>query len=255
MTDFASQSSPPLPAADGPPVPAYLRERYAWAYLHPGALRLFDHPLIVSGILWGNYGRLKRAAFAEIAAGRRVLQPACVYGDFSRDLAAWIGERGSLDVTDIAPIQVANCRRKLAHLPYVRVRRADAAVPGGGPYDVVCCFFLVHEIPDRYKGAVVDGLLRAVAPGGKVVFVDYHRPHALHPLRRVMSFVFDTLEPFARTLWSREIEDFARAGAGFAWRKQTYFGGLYQKVVAEARGGSGRDAPDTGEAGKGNWSG
>ncbi len=105
----------------------------------------------------------------------------------------------------------------------------------GGPYDAVCCFFLLHELPDAHKARVVDGLLASVADGGKVVFVDYHRPHPLHPLRAPMSLVFRSLEPFAGTLWRREIASLA-ANPGFVWRKQTLFGGLYQKVVAERRG-------------------
>ena len=46
------------------------------------------------------------------------------------------------------------------------------------------------------------------------------------------SIVFDTLEPHAKGLWRHEISDFASAAEGFTWRKQTYFGGLYQKTVA-----------------------
>jgi SAM-dependent methyltransferase len=234
MTEIATHESPALQTAEAPPVPAYLQERYAWAYLRPASLRVLDRRLVVSGILWGNYARLKRAALDEIRAGQRVLQAACVYGDLSPDLAAWVGAEGRLDVVDVAPIQVANCRRKLAAFSNACARRADAAAPGGGPYDVVCCFFLLHEIPDEHKGSVVDGLLASVAPGGKVVFVDYHRPHRLHPLRLPTGLVFDLLEPFARTLWQREIQNLAGAADRFVWRKHTYFGGLYQKVVAEA---------------------
>lgn len=217
-----------------PEVPAYLRETYAWAYLKPASLLVFDHSIVVSAILWGNAERLKRAAFAEIRPGQTVLQPACVYGSFSRDLAMVVGLQGRLEVTDIAPIQVANCDRKLRKFPYARVRVADAAAPGGGPYDVVCCFLLLHELPDEYKRRVVDGLLNSLAPGGKVVFVDYHLPSPFHPLKRPMGVVFDCLKPFAKALWRSEISTFASTPERFHWRKDTYFGGLFQKVVAQA---------------------
>jgi SAM-dependent methyltransferase len=114
----------------------------------------------------------------------------------------------------------------------------DAADPVGGLYDVVCCFFLLHEMPEHYKRRVVDTLLDAVRPGGKAVFVDYHRPHWLHPLKGVMSLVFDFLEPFAKDLWVTEIADYAARGGEFTWRKCTYFGGLYQRTVAERQLGS-----------------
>ena len=92
-----------------------------------------------------------------------------------------------------------------------------------------------HELPDDYKRAVVDASLASLASGGKAIFVDYHRPHWAHPLRGVMSLVFDLLEPFAKKMWSREIAGFATDGRDFTWRKQTSFGGLYQMTVAHRR--------------------
>ena len=221
--------------AEAPEIPAYLRDIYYWAYLNPRNVRLLDRELVVSIILWGQHRRLQRAALAELRPGQRVLQPASVYGDFSPGLARHLGPRGRLEVTDIAPIQVASCRRKLRGLPQASARRADARRPGGDPYDAVCCYFLLHELPEDYKREVVDALLASVVPGGKVVFVDYHKPHWAHPLKGVTSIIFDTLEPFAKSLWHHEIADFATDPGGFRWRQETYFGGLFQKVVAERR--------------------
>ena len=216
-----------------PQIPDYLEDHYWWAYLRPASVKVFDHNPIVSAILWGCYGRLKRAAFVELKAGQKVLQAACVYGDFSPHLANLVGTDGRLDIIDIAALQVANCRRKLREFPHAQVRVADAAKPGSGVHNVVLCFFLLHELPDNYKRDVIDALLKRAGPDGKVVFIDYHRPHHLHPLRPIMSFVFDCLEPFAKTLWRREISSYAPAADKFTWRKETYFGGLYQKVLAE----------------------
>ena len=219
-------------AALAPAIPDYLVNTYYWAYLNPRNVRLLDREIVVSVILWGQHRRLRREAFRELRPGQKVLQPACVYGDFSPALARHLGPRGSLEVIDVAPIQVAGCRRKLRGLPQAHVRLADAAAPGGGPYDAVCCYFLLHELPEDYKRAVVDALLMSVVPGGKVVFMDYHKPHPAHPLKGVTSIVFDTLEPYAKGLWRHEISDFAGAADGFVWRKETFFGGLYQKTVA-----------------------
>jgi SAM-dependent methyltransferase len=213
-------------------IPSYLEDYYRWAYLRPASLAAFDHDPIVSAILWGQYGRLKRAALAEIRPGQRVLQAACVYGGLSPLLAGLVGEDGGLDVVDVVPLQVANCRRKLVDFPHAVARLADVATPGGGPYDAVLCFFLLHELPDDRKRAVVDGLLGSLAPGGKVIFIDYHRPHFLHPLMLVQNLVFTLLEPFAKRLWQTEIAALAKDAGSFDWRKQTYFGGLFQKVVA-----------------------
>ncbi len=213
-------------------IPLYLRRTYAWAYLWPNSIRLLDRPAVVSAILWGNYGRLRDAALAEVAPGQDVLQPACVYGDFSPRLATHLGPEGHLTVADVAPQQAENCRRKLGSHANATVRVCDAADHTPASYDAVSCFFLLHEMPDDHKRRVVDALLAAVRPGGKVVFVDYHGPHAAHPLRPVMSLVFDLLEPFAKALWRHEIRDYATQAADFRWTKETYFGGLYQKTVA-----------------------
>ncbi len=215
-----------------PAVPDYLQDTYSWAYLNPSALGLLDRPLVVSTILWGNYQSLQRATFEELRPGQRVLQPACVYGDFSPNLAAFLGPRGRLDVIDVAPLQIENCRRKLSAFVNATASVRDAADHGGIEYDAVCCFFLLHEMPDYYKRRVVAALLRAVHPGGKVVFVDYNRPHWAHPLKPVMSLVFDCLEPYAKGLWVNEIVGYTSPADEFTWIKQTYFGGLYQKVVA-----------------------
>lgn len=226
--------SEPIPRE--PEVPAYLRDTYHWAYLSPRGVQILDRPSIVSLILWGNYHRLRRATFAEFASGEAVLQPACVYGNFSIDLARHLGSEGRLDITDISSIQVEMSRRKFRDIPQIKVELADAATVAGASYDSVCCFFLLHEVPDDYKRRIVNRLLSLVGPLGKVVFVDYHRPRPWHPLKPVMATVFRLLEPFADTLWRHEIADFADRPGDFEWSKETYFGALYQKVVARRRG-------------------
>jgi len=127
----------------------------------------------------------------EMAPGQRVLQAACVYGEFSTHLAKFLGPDGRLDVVDVAPIQAENSRRKLAPMANSRVRIADAADPGGGDYDTVVSFLLLHEVPDDYKRRVIDGLLARIGDKGRVVFIDYHKPVWWHTLKPLMSLIFD----------------------------------------------------------------
>ncbi len=216
-------------------VPDYLRDIYTWAYLRPKSVRLLDRSSVVNTILWGNYPRLLRAALAEIRPGQRVYQPACVYGGFSQSIVEFLGSDGHLDVGDVAPVQVENCRRKLGDCKNLRVKLHNAAVKLPEVYDVVCCFFLLHEVPESYKRSIVDTLLDATQLGGKAVFIDYHRPHRAHPLKWIMSFANEMLEPFAKALWVNEISTYSSHPDKFSWSKTTYFGGLYQKVVAVRR--------------------
>jgi SAM-dependent methyltransferase len=217
-------------------LPEYLVKTYGWAYLTPASVVLLDNRIALTVILWGNLPRLVRAACEEFAAGQRVLQAASAYGNISTELAETVGAGGQLEVIDIAPLQVRHLRRKLVDFPQAQVRHGDAAVPAGGFYDGVCCFFLLHEVPDDTKRAVVDALLGSVPPGGRVVFVDYHRPVAWHPLRSVMHLVFRLLEPYAFGLIETDIAALAGRPEEFSWRKEIYFGGLYQKVVAVRKG-------------------
>ena len=224
-----------LPAVDAiaqSALPDYLVDTYSWAYLRPRSLHLLDRHFVVNGILWGNYRRLADWACTHFSGGERLLQAASVYGDLSARLAERVGASGFLDVIDIAPLQVNHCRKKLAGRGNVSVHVADAAAPPRSGYDGICCFFLLHEIPDRHRRLVVDALLAAVRPGGIVVFVDYHRPAWWNPLRPVMALVFRWLEPYADALLQTRIEDVATRTVDVEWKSETRFGALYQKVVA-----------------------
>lgn len=216
-------------------VPRYLRDVYRWAYLDRRNARYLDHDAVVWALLWGNSNRLQQALFSEIEAGEKVLQAAHVYGRLIPKLAQTIGRAGRLDVIDIAPLQVALCRRKLRPFANAHARVADAAEQQSHTYDAAISFFLLHELPNSYKHAVVDALLSSVSETGKVVFIDYHGPASWHPLRGLMKTVFDHLEPFAETMWHHKISDFAGNPELFDWRTETYFGGLYQKTVASRR--------------------
>ena len=75
----------------GPPpgIPEYLQETYWWAYLHPNSFWFFEREWVVNLILWGNMKQLTNAVLEGLPPQpfSRVLQIACVYGDFSNRLA------------------------------------------------------------------------------------------------------------------------------------------------------------------------
>ncbi|CCQ75199.1 rhodoquinone biosynthesis methyltransferase RquA [Magnetospira sp. QH-2] len=225
------------PAVSPPSIPKYLIDTYDWAYLNPTGVRLLDRDIMVRTILWGNANRLMQAAFKEFKPGEKVLQAAQVYGQFSANLARHIGPEGQLDVVDIVPLQVKNCGERLKDFPWARARLADAAEPGGGPYDAICCYFLLHEMPHQKKVDVVRGLLESVRPGGRVCFVDYHKPARCHPLRGLMGLIWRKLEPYAIELTETDIKTLAGDFERVSWSKETFFGGLYQKVVATRSAG------------------
>jgi ubiquinone/menaquinone biosynthesis C-methylase UbiE len=224
--------TPESPLASAPELPEYMQKTYFWAYVNPRNVRLLDREIVVRTILWQQHRKLQKLAFSEIQPGQSVLQPASVYGSFAPNLAAHVGSSGSLVVVDVTKVQVQSVGRKLKEFSHATVHHANIVDFGKRPFDVVCCYFLLHEIPEDYKFKVVNHLLEKVEPGGKVVFVDYHKPRWWHPLKLITSIVFDTLEPFAKSLWRNEIKSFAHHADQFSWQQETIFAGLFQKVVA-----------------------
>ena len=217
-------------------VPAYLEKTYWWAYVHPQAVRVFERQWLVNAILWGNFAKLRDAALDELGrhiAGR-TLQIACVYGDFSPQLAGRIAPGGSLDVVDVLPIQLNNLRKKLSPDTRVTALLGDSANLrfADATYDQTILFFLLHEQPETVRRRTLGEAVRVTRPGGRIVIVDYHLPQRFHPLRYLFRPILRWLEPYALDLWNHDLDKWlpATIRAGQI-QKETLFGGLYQKLV------------------------
>jgi ubiquinone/menaquinone biosynthesis C-methylase UbiE len=228
-------------------VPGYLHETYWWAYVHPRAVRFFERQWLVNLILWGNFARLRDAALDEL--GRpvegRTLQVACVYGDFSTRLAERVAPDGWLDIVDVLPIQLTNLSKKLPTDARATAHLRDSCDLGfpDGSYDQVLMFFLLHEQPEEIRQRTLHEAVRVVKPGGRLVIVDYHSPGPLHPLRYLFRPVLGALEPFALELWHHEISKWLPKTVHARVHKETYYGGLYQKLVVTVHGDSGLQSP------------
>jgi ubiquinone/menaquinone biosynthesis C-methylase UbiE len=237
VSDYAAPE-PRLAAVQTPPViPEYLQDTYWWAYLHPKALHFFEREWVVNLILWGNMRKLTRTVLDEMSLppNSRVLQVACVYGEFSSLLAGHLAGNGSqLDLVDVAPIQLQNAREKLAAHGNVHYHHQDSSaltLPADS-YDQTVVFFLLHEQPEDVRRKTIAEAIRVTRPGGKVIFVDYHGPRRSNPFRYVMKPVLTWLEPFAMDLWRQELPEFMPASVRpEQLQSEFYFGGLYQKIV------------------------
>jgi ubiquinone/menaquinone biosynthesis C-methylase UbiE len=216
--------------------PHYLTAHYWWAYVHPTAVWFFERQWLVNLILWGNYAWLRNAAVAELGDDLpgTTLQVACVYGDLTtRLISRATACGGRLDVIDVLPVQLENLRNKLPSGTATRLLAMDSAdlnLPDAS-YDRALLFFLLHEQPKSYRERTLSEVFRVVRPGGKIVIVDYALPRWWHPLRYLWRPLLAALEPFALDLWRHEIAHWLPAPARAGWRKQLFFGGLYQKVV------------------------
>lgn len=241
-------SADPLVVSAGEAVPWYLARNYWWAYVHPRGVRVFERQWLVNLILWGNFARLRDAAIRALGAELpgRTLQISCVYGDLTSRIAKLLSGRGAaLHVVDVLRIQLDNLARKLPALdagqgardgspkPSIELIQGDSAALdlASASYDRALIFFLLHEQPAEVRRRTLSEALRVVKPGGRVVIIDYHRPHPLNPLYWPMACVLSTLEPFALDLWRNDLTRWFPDGRRVAGlTRQTFFGGLYQLV-------------------------
>jgi ubiquinone/menaquinone biosynthesis C-methylase UbiE len=214
-------------------VPGYLERVYWWAYVHPGAVRVFERQWLVNLILWGNFNRLRDEALDALGEriDGRTLQIACVYGNLTERLRRRLTPGGSLDVVDVLRVQLDNLGRKLPGDPRVGLMQGDSSSLdiASGSYDRALLFFLLHEQPEEVRRRTLAEAVRILKPGGRLVIVDYHRPRRTHPLYLPMVAILRTLEPFAMDLWRHEVGEWLPGSVSV--EKTTYFGGLYQLLT------------------------
>jgi len=234
---YSTVESRPVTVMPVPEIPEYLQDTYWWAYLHPKSFYFFEREWVVNLILWGNMKRLTESVLQEMQPKRssRVLQVACVYGDFSNRVADYLGKSDShLEIVDVAPIQIENVKKKVAAHANVSVHHQDStalAFPAAS-FDQTLVFFLLHEQPEYARRKTIEEAIRVTRPGGKVIFVDYHGPKRSNPMRYVMKPILGWLEPFAMDLWREELPAYMPKGVKPGQiQSDFYFGGLYQKIV------------------------
>lgn len=217
-------------------VPQYLEKYYWWAYARPWASRVFDYQLTVNAILLGNYNRLRDEAIKELGPdfSGRTLQVGCCYGNLTPFLATCVAKsRGTIDVIDILPAQIKNLGKKIKPGEPVSVSLMDAAALDlpDNTYDHVVVFLLLHEEPQAYRERTLHEALRVLKPGGKIVVIDYAHPAWWHPARFTTIPLYSLLKPPAVEVWKHGLPSVLSEMAGSEWRKESYFGGLFQKFV------------------------
>lgn len=222
-------------SASLPALPAYLKDTYSWAYVTPEAIKRFERQWLVNLILWGNFARLRDLALDSFGWHLKgsSLQIACVYGDLTAHLAARHENESQLDVIDVLPSQIDNLKQKLGQESRVGIQLANsAALPQAtASYDRALLFFLLHEQPLEVRILSIREAFRVVTPGGRITFVDYHRPKPWHPLYPLMKGVLAKFEPYALDLWRTEIKDwFPGDMPPASINKRTCFGDLYQVI-------------------------
>ncbi len=217
-------------------LPLYSKEIYGWLYNSFKWSRFFDSPKLLGFLTLGNYKKLTNAAVKEVRPGLKVLQTGVCFGNMIEKMAEQIGFDGKYEIMDVNRLQLEMCEEKYKYLySNLKFIHQDATKPIKNKYDVIVCYMLMHEMPIQSKVRLVENLLDSLNDRGKAVFIDYHNPVKLHPLRYFVRMFNRLYQPFAEKMWDREIHSFALKKTDFIWRKTTYFGRMYQKVVAQKK--------------------
>ena len=218
-------------------IPGYITSLYKKAYMNHRYFNRFDSDFFAYLSTFGNYGRLSTSLLNEIDSGDSVLQVGNSYGVLIKQIAEKVGENGFFEIIDVLPVQTNNARLKLSPWPFFKATAADAEFFKGSKYDVIVCYFLLHELPDAKKSRVIKNLLSLLTPHGKIVFIDYHHPHKFNIFKYLLIALNRLIEPFAESLMTKDIKEFIPKDSKYIWTVKPYFGGLYQKTIVKRKKG------------------
>lgn len=235
---------PALSLANPPPIPDYLQIYYWWAYISPTMIRTLDHQFLVDIVLWGHFSKLRDAAVDALQTENgliqgKTLQMSCVYANLTEALVERLAPEASLDVIDVVPAQLENLCRKLHRSKSSKLDQVALSCHDANDlrdfedesFDQVLLFFLLHETPDDVRQQALAEAYRVLKPnGGKLVLIDYHKPASLL-WQGIMSTMYRIYEPFAQDLWMHDLSSWMPEPLT-SIKKSTFFGGLYQRVVA-----------------------
>ena len=214
-------------------LPLYISEIYGWLYNSVKWSSFFDRIGFLRFFTLGMNKKLVDVLIKEIHQGDKVLQIGATFGNQIDKTAEKIGFNGKYDIVDVNRFQLERVEAKYKYVySTMSFFHQDGVAPIKDKYDVAICYLLLHELPILTKIKMVDNVLASVKDKGKVVFIDYNNPRPWHPLRYVVKVINRLYQPFAEKIWDREIHTFATKKTDFIWRKTTYFGRMYQKVVA-----------------------
>ena len=211
--------------------PAYVKEIYGKIYENQKLCRFLDDDRIVSLMTWGLQNRMVDDLVKEISTNSKVLQIGCTFGKQIGAVAEKIGAYGKYVIEDVCPQQLDRCRSKEIYQK-ITFQSHDASRPHSEKYDTVICYMLLHELPPVTKAKVINNALDSVDEGGKVIFIDYHKPSKWNLLRFLIKPFNRLYQPFAESMWKYGIDSYAKNKECFVWRKKTYGGRMYQKLVA-----------------------
>lgn len=141
---------------------------------------------LVTGLLSFGHGRVpyaRLAGLAGVAPGERVLDVGCGTGSLALAAQALVGTAGTVCGIDASAPMIERAMRKARQrgVPVdFRLGRAEALPFADGSFDAVYGTLMLHHLPRSVRRRCVTEMARVVAPGGRVLVVDYHASSVRH---------------------------------------------------------------------------
>lgn len=220
-------------------VPEYLKSVYNRRYFHPFFSQIFDDEWMAAIGTFFCQNKLTQCVTKEIFENNDVLQLGLASGNFERRIAEKINSKGQYHIEDLSAQHIKAVQPRISFWQNIVIMERDFTTPGtkqNKKYNAVIGYFVLHEIPDARKRALLQRAFDALKPDGKMIFVDYARPKKFHPLKYPLKMFNRLYEPFAESLWYNEIQSFAPKTDKLIWDRKTFFGDMYQCVIAQRRG-------------------
>jgi ubiquinone/menaquinone biosynthesis C-methylase UbiE len=129
---------------------------------------------------------------AQVAPRERVLDVGCGTGALAIAAARRVGQHGTVVGMDASPemIDFARAKALRASAPVRFVRAPAHALPfPETQFDVVLCALALHHVPEPARPQVIAELRRVLAPGGRVLIVEYGRSIGLRAWLRPLTLL------------------------------------------------------------------
>jgi len=148
-------------------------------------IKLVDFQPLIAAILLFQYKRLVSKIIAELGRldleGRKVLITSCAFGNVIPRVveAAVQGGADRVLIADIIHNELVRAESKVGQFPgKVEFLEDDATAmkQEGDSVAANVIFFLLHELPHHLKGKALSEAGRMLAPGGKLLLAEFHRP-------------------------------------------------------------------------------
>jgi len=204
-------------------------------------IKLVDFQPIIAAILLFQYKRLVSKIVAELGQldlkGKKVLITSCAFGNVIPRVVEAAVRSGAerVLIADIIHNELVRAGSKLGAFPgKVEFLEDDATALKleGGAVDANVIFFLLHELPHHLKGKALSEAGRMLAPGGKLLLAEFHRPEP-RALRALSWTYFKVFEPLGLALWDTHDPLTCLEGSG-GWKceRTTFFHGNFQIITA-----------------------